>query len=175
MISNNTSGGLAGAISFQNINHASAYSDISFATRGASGWGERVRVTSTGNVGIGTTSPYARLSVEGASALGNSATAGYFTATTTTASTFPYASTTAFTVSGNSYLGTVSSGIWQGSAVGIAYGGTGLASYTQGDVLYASGTGTLAGTSTANLKSTLALNNVENTALSTWGGSTNLA
>src|SRR3990167_5347883 len=100
MISNNTSGGLAGAISFQNINHASAYSDISFATRGASGWGERVRVTSTGNVGIGTTSPYARLSVEGASALGNSATAGFFTATTTTASTFPYASTTAITVSG---------------------------------------------------------------------------
>ncbi|KKS25990.1 MAG: hypothetical protein UU87_C0005G0017, partial [Parcubacteria group bacterium GW2011_GWA2_42_11] len=42
-----------------------------------------------GNVGIGTTSPYARLSVEGESALGNSATAGYFVATSTTAtSTF---------------------------------------------------------------------------------------
>ncbi|MDQ3009070.1 MAG: hypothetical protein M3Q81_05805, partial [bacterium] len=53
-------------------------------------------------------------------------------------------------------------------------GGTGLASYTAGDVLYASGTGTLAGTTTANLKTTLALNNVENTALSTWAGSTNL-
>lgn len=40
-------------------------------------------------VGIGTTSPYAKLSVEGSSALGNSALAGYFTATTTTAtSTF---------------------------------------------------------------------------------------
>src|SRR3989344_4984379 len=43
----------------------------------------------TGNVGIGTTSPYAALSVEGLSALGNSATAGYFRATSTTAtSTF---------------------------------------------------------------------------------------
>ena len=41
-------------------------------------------------------------------------------------------------------------------------------------MLYASGTGTLAGTSTPNLKTTLALNNVENTALSTWAGSTNL-
>src|SRR5690606_9689436 len=41
------------------------------------------------SVGIGTTSPYANLSVEGFSALGNSATAGYFVATTTTAtSTF---------------------------------------------------------------------------------------
>jgi len=41
----------------------------------------------TGNVGIGTTSPYAALSVEGASALGNSATAGYFVGTTTATST----------------------------------------------------------------------------------------
>ncbi|MFA6273151.1 MAG: hypothetical protein WC673_01515, partial [Candidatus Paceibacterota bacterium] len=39
----------------------------------------------TGNVGIGTTSPYAKLSVEGSSALGNSALAGYFTSTSTTA------------------------------------------------------------------------------------------
>ncbi len=58
--------------------------------------------------------------------------------------------------------------------LGVASGGTGLTSYTLGDVLFASGTGTLAGTSTANLKSTLALNNVENTALSTWAGSTNV-
>jgi len=53
----------------------------------------------TGKVGIGTTSPYAKLSIEGSSVLGNSALAGYFTATTTTASTFPYASTTALSVS----------------------------------------------------------------------------
>ncbi len=46
--------------------------------------------------------------------------------------------------------------------------------YTQGDLLYASGPTTLAGTSTVNLKSSLALNNVENTALSTWSGSTNI-
>src|SRR3990167_4965125 len=75
---------------------------------------------------------------------------GYVNATSTTASTFPYASTTALTVSGNSYLGTVSSGIWNGTAVGVAYGGTGLASWTSGDVLYAGGATTLAGTSTAN-------------------------
>ncbi|MDO8598591.1 MAG: hypothetical protein Q7S02_00615, partial [bacterium] len=58
--------------------------------------------------------------------------------------------------------------------LGVASGGTGLSSYTLGDILYASGTGTLAGTTTANLKATLALNNVENTALSTWAGSSNL-
>jgi hypothetical protein len=54
------------------------------------------------------------------------------------------------------------------------YGGTGLTSYTPGDLLYASGATTLAGTSTANLKASLALNNVENTALSTWAGSSNI-
>jgi len=46
-------------------------------------------VSESGNVGIGTSSPYAALSVEGSSVLGNSALAGYFTATSTTAtSTF---------------------------------------------------------------------------------------
>jgi len=49
---------------------------------------ERLRVDSTGNIGIGTTSPWAKLSVEGTSTLGNQAIAGYFTATSTTASTF---------------------------------------------------------------------------------------
>lgn len=52
-------------------------------------------ILANSKVGIGTTAPSAKLSVEGSSLLGNSATAGYFTATTSTASTFPYASTTA--------------------------------------------------------------------------------
>ena len=42
-----------------------------------------------GNLGLGTSSPYAKLSVVGQTV------SAYFTATTTTASTFPYASTTA--------------------------------------------------------------------------------
>lgn len=75
-------------------------------------------VVSSGLVGIGTTSPWAKLSVEGTSSLGNQAIAGYFTATSTTASTFPYASTTALTVSGSSYF--PGSGIWNSSGnVGI--------------------------------------------------------
>ncbi|MGE5540691.1 MAG: hypothetical protein ACM3TU_00170 [Bacillota bacterium] len=52
-----------------------------------------------GNVGIGTTSPYAPLSVVG------QVVGAYFTATTTTASTFPYASSTALTVSGQASIG----------------------------------------------------------------------
>lgn len=49
----------------------------------------------TGKVGLSTTSPWRTLSVNGSSDLGNNALAGYFTATTSTASQFPYASTTA--------------------------------------------------------------------------------
>lgn len=41
-------------------------------------------------------------------------------------------------------LGTIGTGVWQGTTVGVGYGGTGLTSYTVGDILYASGTTTLA-------------------------------
>jgi hypothetical protein len=69
-------------------------------------------VTNAGKVGIGTTSPYAKLSVVG------EIVGAYFTATTTTASTFPYASTTALTVSGTAYM--PGTGIWNSSGnVGI--------------------------------------------------------
>jgi hypothetical protein len=116
-----------------------------------------------GNVGIGTTSPYAKLSVEGESALGNSARAGYFVATSTSiASVFPYASSTALTVSGSTYLGSLT-GILQGknglvsasSTVSVAYGGTGLSTLpSYGNVLVGNATGgyTLTGTSSLGLR-----------------------
>lgn len=41
-------------------------------------------------------------------------------------------------------LGTITTGTWNGTAVGTVYGGTGLTSYTQGDILYSSASNTLA-------------------------------
>lgn len=41
-------------------------------------------------------------------------------------------------------VGTIGTGIWQGTPVGTVYGGTGLSSYTLGDTLYASASNTLA-------------------------------
>lgn len=40
-------------------------------------------------------------------------------------------------------LGTITTGVWQGSTVGSLYGGTGQSGYSSGDMLYASGANTL--------------------------------
>lgn len=40
-------------------------------------------------------------------------------------------------------VGTITSGTWQGSTVGVAYGGTGISSFVSGDILYATGSTTL--------------------------------
>lgn len=41
-------------------------------------------------------------------------------------------------------LGTIGTGTWNATTIGTGYGGTGLTTYTTGDLLYASGTNTLA-------------------------------
>jgi hypothetical protein len=41
-------------------------------------------------------------------------------------------------------LGTLTVGTWEATAIGAAYGGTGLTSYTAGDTIYATGSSTLA-------------------------------
>jgi hypothetical protein len=76
--------------------------------------GFKLVVDTSGNVGIGDTSP---------------------------ASLFTVGTSDAFQINAS---GQVTSGTWQGTAVGAAYGGTGLSSYTAGDLLYASGTTTIA-------------------------------
>lgn len=100
---------------------------------------ERMRVTSTGRVGIGTTSPYAKLSVVG------QVVASHFTATTTTANTFPQASTTLLTVGTlNGPLQANNGYVTATTSVGAQYGGTGQTTYTVGDILYADTTTSLA-------------------------------
>ena len=41
-------------------------------------------------------------------------------------------------------LGTIATGLWQGTTIAVGYGGTGITSYTTGDLVYASGASTLA-------------------------------
>lgn len=95
-------------------------------------------------------------------------------------------------------VGTVTAGTWQATKLAEIYGGTNQSSYTLGDMLYASAANTLAkltgnttttkkfltqtgdGTNSAApswgtvSKSDVGLGSVENTALSTWAGTTNI-
>ena len=119
------------------------------------GISDYLTILTTGNVGIGTTSPYAKLSVEGSSALGNSALAGYFIATTSTASVFPYASTTALTATTASTTNLIVSALNSANcdlkadtngvitcgtdATGGGGGGTGWASTTDAFSIYFTG------------------------------------
>ena len=86
-------------------------------------------------VGIGTTTPNWKLSVSGIGSFDDYVRTSYFTATSTTASTFPYASTTALTVSGSTYLTNLGQG-WLHT-----YGGTNaLTSSTSPTVAYLTAT-----------------------------------
>ena len=80
---------------------------------------------------------------------GNLTTSGAFTTTLTatgnTSVTLPTSgtlvNTAVTTLSSLSSIGTIATGVWNGTAITTAYGGTGLTTYTAGDLLYYS-TGT---------------------------------
>lgn len=57
--------------------------------------------------------------------------------------TFGNASTTNLTVSTNSQLGTIVSGTWNGTTIGVGYGGTGLTGISAGGLLYGSALNTI--------------------------------
>jgi hypothetical protein len=82
---------------------------------GSTNGSERFRIDSTGNFGVGTTSPGTRLGVSGNAVIAGEVTGRVFSATSTaTASIFPYASSTAFTASGFAYFANTG-----GTAVGV--------------------------------------------------------
>lgn len=70
-----------------------------------------------------------------------------FTGTDSSSVAFGTGGTVAYTnvatLSSLTSIGTIGTGVWQGTTIGVGYGGTGLASYTSGDIIYASGTTTL--------------------------------
>ena len=69
------------------------------------------------------------------------------TLTATTSVTFPTSGTLVNTsvtaLSSLATIGTITSGTWNGTAIGYAYGGTGQTTYAKGDFLYASAANTL--------------------------------
>jgi hypothetical protein len=73
--------------------------DTLSATLGAGNDAGGQNIVNVGKIGVGSTSPWAQLSVEGTSTLGNQAIAGYFAATSTTATS---------TFAGGLYVGSTS-------------------------------------------------------------------
>jgi hypothetical protein len=119
-------------------------------------------VDALGNVGISTTSPGTPLAVTGDAVVAGQVTGRIFTATSTlSASTFPYASTTALTVSGSLSIDALNGPLQANaglvsatSSIGVLYGGTGLTTApTYGQLLLgnASSGYTLSATSTLGI------------------------
>jgi lysophospholipase L1-like esterase len=105
---------LGGEVGLSDGLHAIAVKNVSdgkYYYGGYTGIGGIVINGYEGNVGIGTTSAWRRLSVNGDSDLGNNALAGYFTATSTRVSVLPYASTTAISAT-SACLSTVCRTTW---------------------------------------------------------------
>ena len=63
---------------------------------------------------------------------------------------------------------------WSGDTISVAKGGTGKTSVTSNSYLKGNGTSALTERNYAEVKTDLSLNNVENTAVSTWAGTTNI-
>ncbi len=80
---NGANGVVVAGIGAQITNQSSYYGDIAFYNRSSAGWSEKMRIVSTGNVGIGTTAPAYNLDVTGSIR----ATTGYVFPDGTTQST----------------------------------------------------------------------------------------
>lgn len=135
------------------------YSDLAFNTQNNSGNVlEGMRLTSTGNLGVGTTSPYARLSVEGNASDGNADTNLFSVAYAGSSAT-----TTNFTVlqNGNIGIGTTTPGV----PLAIAFNQQNPASMAKQNIIEVSST-TAAGATTNllqfNSMGDLTLGNINN-------------
>jgi hypothetical protein len=119
--------GINASIDFINLDHATAKSAIAFVTNNGSTHARSMYINENGNVGIGTTSPSAKLHVSGGIKIDNMTSAGFVKNTATG------------DLSGGNSIGAsdISSG-----TLPIARGGTNATSFIAGQIIRMNSTGT---------------------------------
>ena len=113
-------------------------------------WAGSTNITTVGTIGTGTWNATAIAVAKGGTGATSASSArtnlGLAIGTDVQAYNATLAAVAAGTYTGATSittLGTIATGTWNGSAIGAIYGGTGLTSYTTGDIIYASATNTL--------------------------------
>lgn len=98
-----------------------------------------------GTGGVSVTGTGSTLTISAAGASGVTSVSGTLNRITSTGGTTPIIDISAFYVGQSSIttLGTIGTGVWNGSKISEIYGGTNQTSYATGDILYASGVNTL--------------------------------
>ncbi len=151
---------------------------------------ERGRISTQGQWSIGTTTATTTaiftiaasgttpsLLVFGTTSLASTSVSSFTSTATTTTGGLSIASLSGFLKATAGAVGTslvnLASDIT--GTLSVANGGTGSTTLSAGEILVGNGTSAITSTTTTNLKASMNLGNVENTALSTWGGSANLS
>jgi hypothetical protein len=114
-------------------------------------WNGSVIGVSYGGTGLTSLTTNQLLYASGTSSLSGLASASNGVLVTSGAGVPSISSTLPSAVQTNiTQVGTVTSGTWNGSVIGVSYGGTGLTSLTTNQLLYASGTSSLSGLASAS-------------------------
>lgn len=135
-------GNASGAPTFGAVSLTADVSGILPSANGGTGINNSNTITLVGNISTGgALTTAAAFSTSGANAL-TLTTTGSTNVTLPTTGTL--VNTAVTTLSSLVSIGTITTGVWNGTAIGPTFGGTGLTTYAQGDILYASATNTLA-------------------------------
>lgn len=131
---------VVGSVSFARASDANTSDEVQpgltvFVSEGTSYGNSQFTLTTDGTITLGTTG-LTFTQINGAASI--TAGTGLSKSGNTLSISASYTGQASITT-----LGTISSGTWNGTAIGAAYGGTSQTSYTTGDILYATGSTSL--------------------------------